>query len=193
MSKIEVSLQSLGDFFMRCKFPPIVRGDGMHLTPIWLQKLNHYLTDRLRGLALNLANQCESRLAFNYADNGLLMVFADDSISLPIADPLTLINDGGTIINRVAVWNNATPIRFAITLPALFLTAQMHPQCAASLLVCIDSLVQRFMANRSMPADLLRTPLLLYLLSSKLPCRFVYCPRIHRMPLCRLWCACFGR
>jgi len=108
------------------------------------------------GVALNLADQGESRLAFNDAHDGLPVVLADDGISFPVADPAASLDNGRAIIDRQPLRNNAAPFDLAVTL----LATQVLPQQSACSLVRIDSLIHRFWTDGGMPAALLWTPLL---------------------------------
>ncbi len=94
MCEIEVGLQLLADRLMPGELPPIVRRNGMNFFPVRLQKLNHRLTDGLRSLAFNFVNQREPGLALNDADNGMFVIPANNGISLPIANPAPLIDNG---------------------------------------------------------------------------------------------------
>ena len=60
--------------------------------------------------------QRESRLAFNNAYDNLLVVLADDGVSLPVANPTAGLNDSWTILNGEAVRNRASPVDLAVTL-----------------------------------------------------------------------------
>jgi hypothetical protein len=91
----------------------------------------------------------------------LAVVLADNGIGLPVTNPAPCFDNGRTLLNGLAIRNDAAPVRLAIALLALLLTAQVLPQQAAQLLVGIDPLVHRFRADRGMTADLLETPLLL--------------------------------
>ena len=81
-----------------CSLPPpdVVRCDGGHLFTMRPEKFHHGLADRLGSLALHLSDQQEIRLAFDQADNGLLVVLADDGIDFPVANPAPRFDDGQT-------------------------------------------------------------------------------------------------
>lgn len=176
---MEVSHQPAG------KLPTVIRSNGMHLILIGFQQPDHRLTDCGQRFVLNLADQCESRLAFNDAHDGLPVVLADDGIGFPVADLATCFDNDRAIIDREPVRNNAAQFDLAIAFLALLLATQILPQQSTCSIVRINSLIHRFWNDGGVPADLLWTPLLQQPLLTKLPgCiinrQGIYCSAFYR-------------
>ena len=98
------------------------------------QRREHFddgLFDGGFGVAFNFRQAGQLRLPLDQRDNGLLMVFADDRVGLPVAKPSFKGNDGWAIINAFTVWQLAAPVVFAVAFAALFLTAEMMVEEAA--------------------------------------------------------------
>ena len=116
MSKVEVSLQFAGDLFVPGEFLAVVRSDRVHLLSVWFKQPDHCLADCKCGLAFNLLNQCEARLALNDAHNGLTMILANDGIRFPVTYPTACLDDGGPIIDGNPIGYSAAPLHLTVML-----------------------------------------------------------------------------
>ena len=183
MGEIEVRIQLFADLLVSGEFPPVVGSNRMHPSLVWLEQASGCFYHCLGGLPLHLANQRVSRLSLDQADDGLPVVLADDGICLPVADTTSSIDDSRTLLNGLAVGDDAAPICLAITLPALLLTAQILPKNATVSFVGINPLVHRLNADIRIVADLVWTPLQHEFLLRKLPRCIVYLPRIDGFAL----------
>ena len=77
------------------EFLAVARSDRVHLLSVRFQQPDHCLADCKCGLAFNLLNQCEARLAINDAYNGLTMTLSNDGICFPVTYPTACLDDGG--------------------------------------------------------------------------------------------------
>lgn len=193
MGEVEVRIQLFADLLVSGEFPPVVGSNRMHPSSVWLEQAGGCFCHSLGGLPLHLANQRISRLSLDHADDGLPMILADDGICLPVADTTSGIDDSRTLLDGLAVRDDAAPICLAITLPALLLAAQILPKNATASFVGINPLVHRLNADVSMFADLVWAPLQHEFLLRKLPGCIVYRPRIDGFPLDCLVIAYLGR
>ena len=128
------------------------------------------MLDRFCSFAFDFPYQCETGLALDHADDGLLVILANDGVSFPVANAASRLNDRRALVDGLAIGNDAAPIRLAITLLALLLATKILPQCPAHRLVGVDPLVNRLGADRRVVADLLGAPLLIKPILRKLPC-----------------------
>ena len=118
MGEVEVGLELLADRLMPGEFPAVVGRDGMYVAAMWLEQLDHGIADRLCRFTLYLANQIVAGLAFDQADDGLLVVHANDRICLPVADPATLFDNGWALLDGLAIGDDASPVGLAVALSA---------------------------------------------------------------------------
>ena len=128
MGEIEIRIQLFADLLVSGEFPPVVGSNRMHPSLVWLEQAGGCFYHCLSGLPFHLANQRVSRLSLDQAGDGLPVILADEGICLPVADTTSSIDDSRTLLNGLAVGNDAAPIRLTITLPALLLTAQILPK-----------------------------------------------------------------
>lgn len=82
----------------------------MHPTAMWSWQMDHGIADRLCCLAFYLTDQIVARLAFNQADDGLFVIHADDGIRLPVANPVTLFDNGRALLDGLAIGDDAAPV-----------------------------------------------------------------------------------
>ena len=116
MSTVEISLQLAGDLFVSSEFFAIVRSDCVHPLSAWLNQPDHCLAYCKCGLAFNLLNQCETRLALNNAHNSLTMILANDGIRFPVTYPTACLDDGGPIIDGNPIGYSAAPLHLTVML-----------------------------------------------------------------------------
>jgi hypothetical protein len=111
--------------------------------------------------------QCVARDALNQAQNGAATPSSHNRICLPIANANALLDNGWSLIDVDAAWDDATPGQFAGPLIVFLATAaQMVEQGAAGMFVGPDELVDPLVADAGLlracqpVADLLRAPFL---------------------------------
>jgi uncharacterized membrane protein len=98
-------------------------------------------------LAIHLFYQGELGHPVNYRDQGALVVLADHSINLPIANAGFFSNDGGTFVNTDTVSNLASFILGSILFFSLLVAVpKMLIQPSTMTLVCPDMLIDELMA-----------------------------------------------
>ena len=192
MREIEFSIQLFADGFVPGEFFAVVRSNGEHMIPVWFEQADNGLLDCCCSFAFNFPYQCETGLAFDHADDGLLVILANDGVSFPVANAASCLDDSRALLDGLAIGNDAAPIRLAIPLLALFLATQMLPQFPAHFLVGVDPLVNRLVTDRRVVADLFGTPLLTKPIMHKLPRILIDSSCIDCAPdlgkaMCLLW------
>jgi hypothetical protein len=101
------SLQLAGDLFVLGEFLAVVRSDRVQLLSMWLKQPDHCLADCKCGLAFDLLNQYEARLALNDAHNGLTMILTNDGINFPVTDATACLDDVGRLLRRPQFRDNS--------------------------------------------------------------------------------------
>jgi len=116
------------DIGMPGELQAVVKGQRRDTRLERSERLHNGIPDRLAGLAGHMSQQAEAGLALDQTDDGLLADFTDQCIALPVTDPATRLNTGGTLCNRPAVWNLAPAVLpRGVAFAALLLAAQVAP------------------------------------------------------------------
>lgn len=151
---------------MVSEFFTIVDGDGQDL---FLERRQHRDKCIGHGVGSFAVNQLDAGVfsfSFNSGNQSAAMVFADNGIDFPIAEPFFGIHHERTTINADAAGDLAPAVTTAVAFSVLFRrTAQMFIQGSAFFLVGPNVLIDGFMADsrvmglRQIPGDLLGTPI----------------------------------
>ena len=157
----EAGIKRTGDPLVFGELFAIVGGQRMDAGGIGLEQADHGIGDDIGSLGRNLGYEGVTGLAFVERDQGLSMVGSDDQIGLPITESFSAIDDGRAQLDRDLVGDRAPSVSATIAFAAQLLTAQDAMQHPASTLVCVDTLVDGFVADAGLSAGLELTRYLL--------------------------------
>lgn len=99
MGEIKGRSECLGNALVIGEFFTIVRSDCMNTVRQGAKQVDDGVFDAIGGPVGHFGNQGQSRFALCQGDKCLAMIFADNSIELPVADARASLNDGGTLVN----------------------------------------------------------------------------------------------
>src|SRR3990172_1528986 len=167
MGKIEFRLEHAGNFLMPGVFFAVVAGHGKHPLYVRFKHFNQRCAYQSRLLTEYVPDAGELCFSFNGGDQSALMIFADDRIDFPVADPNFFIDDGRTLINADPVRYLSAAV-FGFNAFAAFFPSKtkMRVKFSAALLFVNDEPVDGFITDgrlivRLQPtADLFGTPIL---------------------------------
>ena len=131
MREVALGLKVTRHAFTVGKLAPIVIGDRIHPILMRGERLGDGVADCLGGLMDDRPHDRVQRLTLDQGHEGAAVALANHGVALPIAEVLVGIDDGGPLINRDPVGNEAAPIMAPVAFAPCLLTAQVAIQVAA--------------------------------------------------------------
>ena len=128
MGKVDGGVQGLGDPFVFRSLHAMVQREHMHPVPERTEEGHGRLPKGGGGPSRQGREQGLARAAFHVGDEDPLVPRPDQSIAFPVPDPATTFHEGRAGIDADPVFQVSPPLRPAIALVPLSLTAQRPVQ-----------------------------------------------------------------
>src|SRR5688572_27401781 len=133
---------------MSRKLFAVIECNGVALVFMGTQQTRCHGRYTLGMFAAYVPRQHVARLPFSQCNQSAFVILADNGITFPVTHTRLLVHDFRTFINADSVLDHASPLLPArITLAAWFLASQMLVQVSTILLICVDMLIDRLMAD----------------------------------------------
>ena len=155
---------------MLSKLFPIIISDRFDQGGDTFQPSDDRRRNQITRLLRDFDENSVTRLPLDEADDGLLVVGADNGVALPMPNLPTFVDIHRPFRDRPAIDDLPTSVSSAaIPFATFLLTAQMTPQITAGCLVRIDVTIDGLVADIDGSCDLLWAELLLKLLFYVVP------------------------
>ena len=123
MGKVDSGVQGLGDPFVFRSLRAIVQCERMRPVPERTEEVHGRLPEGGDGPSWQGREQGIARTAFHVGDEGPLVPRPDQGIAFPVPDPATTFHEGRAGLDADPVFQVSPPLRPAMALASLSLTA----------------------------------------------------------------------
>ena len=128
MGKVDSGVQGLGDPFVFRSLRAIVQRERMHPAPERTEEGHDRFPEGGGGPSRQGREQGLARAAFHVGDEDPLVPRPDQGIAFPVPDPATTFHEGWPGLDADPVFQVSPPLRPAMALASLSLTAQRPVQ-----------------------------------------------------------------
>src|SRR5690606_35136039 len=135
------------DIFVAVKLGTVIDGDGLELTRMCLDQLNHASVHIDRTPVTKLADQGCAGEALDEGDHAVLVGRADDDVHLPVPGFLTILDAGRPLRNVRLAPKAAAILGGGVALSIAHGLAEMLPESSALVLVPFDVGVDRLVTD----------------------------------------------
>jgi len=155
MGEIHLCFQGLRNFFMSGEFLAVIKSNSMNR--ITSQQINNALFDGFFGPLFHQAHAQEPAFSIDQRHNGPFHPFANDGVRFPVANTLSSIYDGWTLLYGSLTGYFASIVAVCTSFSILFLPSEMAVQLTAIPFVFPNVLVDSF--GTDLNAKMFQNPL----------------------------------
>ena len=138
----------------------VIRRQRFDFFPKRLEPIDDCSTDQICRLVPHLGNHRINTFAFHHRHDGLPVIRTNHRVTLPVPHLLAILYVRRALAQRASIgYLPSAVLASGIAFFLLLLTAQVLPQLAAIGFARVNVQIKRFMTNRQLASNLLRTPL----------------------------------